>query len=773
MAAASAMPSPSPPATSSPTGFHYLVILDLESTCDDAADPNRQEIVEWPWVVYDTALRSVVDYKQIFIAPAWNNNPNPPSYSYSEEDVLFAASLKEAVQHFDTYLLHSFVRHHKSFCLLTDGPWDVQHFLLLEAARKAIPLAPHYRCFFNLRAEFTLRYPQFGAPRDRYGMMNSLGISRNSAQNGHSANINGNANVNNMCNTGIDDCIAISDIVSRMIYDNHVFRSPFIIPEYDWSTALMQRIPSVAIPVAAAVPIGCIIRLRGLPWSCTELDIARFLVPIKIVPAGIHFVRNSHGKSTGEAFVQLENESAIKAALARHRNMMGRRYIEVFKSSPNDMTNHLGRADARRIMHQQHQAHAHVHKAAAAAAAAVSGYQAGGRSGNSNNNNSRDNRTGGGGRNNNIKGTPRSVHIDAHTSPELQSSSATSTPIKGNNTAAAYPQSPMMRAQTSTNAAYTSSTLSGLAYVVRVSGLPDDIREDDLLPIFDGIEMVGDGIHLVPLQLSAGIVGEETSPSSTGNGNNNNTASTPKRPRRRRGRREAFVLLTGESWVRKACLRTGSVECPRGSGNICHITVARSTPGEMRATMASMPGTPGTPGKDTDIGKSESAERSYLMQVRNLEATTTIDSIAKLFSGLGVNPGDVMISGEKVAQVSFLSREARDIAVKTTALPGVWEAAGEGRLDNGNNGIDERGRVVRMRGLPYSATDSDILAFFEMGNITARTEDISRGKDRQGRASGEAWVTLKNAKEAQLAVLKLDKEHMGSRYIELLVCGNR
>jgi len=655
MAAASAMPSPSPPATSSPTGFHYLVILDLESTCDDAADPNRQEIVEWPWVVYDTALRSVVDYKQIFIAPAWNNNPNPPSYSYSEEDVLFAASLKEAVQHFDTYLLHSFVRHHKSFCLLTDGPWDVQHFLLLEAARKAIPLAPHYRCFFNLRAEFTLRYPQFGAPRDRYGMMNSLGISRNSAQNGHSANINGNANVNNMCNTGIDDCIAISDIVSRMIYDNHVFRSPFIIPEYDWSTALMQRIPSVAIPVAAAVPIGCIIRLRGLPWSCTELDIARFLVPIKIVPAGIHFVRNSHGKSTGEAFVQLENESAIKAALARHRNMMGRRYIEVFKSSP----------------------------------------------------------------------------------PELQSSSATSTPIKGNNTAAAYPQSPMMRAQTSTNAAYTSSTLSGLAYVVRVSGLPDDIREDDLL------------------------------------NNNNNTASTPKRPRRRRGRREAFVLLTGESWVRKACLRTGSVECPRGSGNICHITVARSTPGEMRATMASMPGTPGTPGKDTDIGKSESAERSYLMQVRNLEATTTIDSIAKLFSGLGVNPGDVMISGEKVAQVSFLSREARDIAVKTTALPGVWEAAGEGRLDNGNNGIDERGRVVRMRGLPYSATDSDILAFFEMGNITARTEDISRGKDRQGRASGEAWVTLKNAKEAQLAVLKLDKEHMGSRYIELLVCGNR
>ncbi len=171
----------------------------------------------------------------------------------------------------------------------------------------------------------------------------------------------------------------------------------------------------------------------------------------------------------------------------------------------------------------------------------------------------------------------------------------------------------------------------------------------------------------------------------------------------------------------------------------------------------------------------------YTLQARNVDSDATVDSIAKMFSSLGVSAADVTISKravgsssdkgtESVARVAFLSREARDLALADRNLEqgGLhWEESGNGSTDWKARAGNGTGTVVRMRGLPYTSTEDDIRAFFAGFDIAAG--GIARGKDRHGRASGEAWVTFADAADAQRAVATLDKAHMGSRYIELLM----
>ncbi len=171
----------------------------------------------------------------------------------------------------------------------------------------------------------------------------------------------------------------------------------------------------------------------------------------------------------------------------------------------------------------------------------------------------------------------------------------------------------------------------------------------------------------------------------------------------------------------------------------------------------------------------------YSVQARNVGSDATVESIAKLFSGLGVSVADVMISEEaagpssgsgteNVARVTFLSREARDVALadQNVRHSGFrWEESGNGDRDWKMRTGSGTGVVVRMRGLPYTSTEDDIRAFFDGFNIAPG--GIARGKDRHGRPSGEAWVTFADAADAQRAVGTLDKAHMGSRYIELLM----
>ena len=48
---------------------------------------------------------------------------------------------------------------------------------------------------------------------------------------------------------------------------------------------------------------------------------------------GVLFVKKPDGRATGDAFVLFANESDAPHALSRHRESIGQRYIELFRST--------------------------------------------------------------------------------------------------------------------------------------------------------------------------------------------------------------------------------------------------------------------------------------------------------------------------------------------------------------------------------------------------------------------------------------------------------
>uniref|UniRef100_A0A8C4NK57 RRM domain-containing protein n=1 Tax=Eptatretus burgeri TaxID=7764 RepID=A0A8C4NK57_EPTBU len=81
---------------------------------------------------------------------------------------------------------------------------------------------------------------------------------------------------------------------------------------------------------------GCV-RLRGLPFSCSKEEIAQFFAGMEIVPNGITLPVDYQGRSTGEAFVQFSSTEAAEQAMGKHKDKIGHRYIEVFKSNRSEV----------------------------------------------------------------------------------------------------------------------------------------------------------------------------------------------------------------------------------------------------------------------------------------------------------------------------------------------------------------------------------------------------------------------------------------------------
>jgi len=83
-----------------------------------------------------------------------------------------------------------------------------------------------------------------------------------------------------------------------------------------------------------------VIRMRGLPYSATDEDVMEFFEVPR--PSGIHLIKDDLGRPSGEGFVEFKSEVDAIAAMAKHRHHMGHRYIELFRSSPEELMRALG-----------------------------------------------------------------------------------------------------------------------------------------------------------------------------------------------------------------------------------------------------------------------------------------------------------------------------------------------------------------------------------------------------------------------------------------------
>ncbi|MBN3276624.1 HNRH1 protein, partial [Polyodon spathula] len=83
-----------------------------------------------------------------------------------------------------------------------------------------------------------------------------------------------------------------------------------------------------------------LVRLRGLPFGCSKEEIVQFFSGLEIVPNGITLPVDFQGRSTGEAFVQFASQDIAEKALKKHKERIGHRYIEIFKSSRSEVRTH-------------------------------------------------------------------------------------------------------------------------------------------------------------------------------------------------------------------------------------------------------------------------------------------------------------------------------------------------------------------------------------------------------------------------------------------------
>ncbi|WOL16851.1 hypothetical protein Cni_G25639 [Canna indica] len=88
------------------------------------------------------------------------------------------------------------------------------------------------------------------------------------------------------------------------------------------------------------------------------------------------------------------------------------------------------------------------------------------------------------------------------------------------------------------------------------------------------------------------------------------------------------------------------------------------------------------------------------------------------------------------------------------------------RTEKSNENRDkvEYTEVLKLRGLPYSVTKSDIVDFF--GEFELSEDKVHIAYRSDGKATGEAYAEFPSAEMAKMAICK-DKMTIGSRYVEV------
>lgn len=89
------------------------------------------------------------------------------------------------------------------------------------------------------------------------------------------------------------------------------------------------------------------VRLRGLPFGCSKEEIAQFFTGLEIVRNGITLPTDYQGRSTGEAYVQFSTQEIAEKAMGKHKEKIGHRYIEIFKSSMQEIRSAMGMGPVR------------------------------------------------------------------------------------------------------------------------------------------------------------------------------------------------------------------------------------------------------------------------------------------------------------------------------------------------------------------------------------------------------------------------------------------
>uniref|UniRef100_A0A3Q2QNX1 Epithelial splicing regulatory protein 2 n=1 Tax=Fundulus heteroclitus TaxID=8078 RepID=A0A3Q2QNX1_FUNHE len=185
--------------------------------------------------------------------------------------------------------------------------------------------------------------------------------------------------------------------------------------------------------------------------------------------------------------------------------------------------------------------------------------------------------------------------------------------------------------------------------------------------------------------------------------------------------------------------------------------------------------------------KTEPVDSEMVIRARGLPWQSSDQDIARFFKGLNIAKGGVALclnaqgrrNGE--ALVRFINSEHRDLALERhkhhmgSRYIEVYKATGEEFLKIAGGTSNEVAQflskenqvIIRMRGLPFTATTQEVLSFLGPESpVTDGAEGLLFVKYPDGRPTGDAFVLFSCEEYAQNA-LKKHKQILGKRYIEL------
>uniref|UniRef100_A0A674EIC9 Epithelial splicing regulatory protein 2 n=1 Tax=Salmo trutta TaxID=8032 RepID=A0A674EIC9_SALTR len=183
----------------------------------------------------------------------------------------------------------------------------------------------------------------------------------------------------------------------------------------------------------------------------------------------------------------------------------------------------------------------------------------------------------------------------------------------------------------------------------------------------------------------------------------------------------------------------------------------------------------------------EPVDSETVIRARGLPWQSSDQDIARFFKGLNIAKGGVALclnaqgrrNGE--ALVRFINQEHRDLALERhkhhmgSRYIEVYKATGEEFLKIAGGTSNEVAQflskenqvIIRMRGLPFTASPQDVLTFLGADSpATDASDGLLFVKYPDGRPTGDAFV-LFSCEEYALNALKKHKQILGKRYIEL------
>ncbi|CAF1230717.1 unnamed protein product [Adineta ricciae] len=310
--------------TKSTKNRQYLCLLSVITAglLDEDIGSDEQEIIEIVNLIIDVDQKQRVAVHRQYVRPSLIENLTDESKQASgvDENLVFSSDidLDGALVKFDRFLRDQYLHpdFNVNFTLVCENCLHLRQCLHPESVKKStVPLPTYYWSYFDMRHEFAHMYTTTERP-DLKIMLEKLSI------------------------TSVDEpdyCMRharnMELIVYQMLKDGYQFKKP---------ESIMVHLQQGLCSLEDNIEESTVVRARGLPWQCTDQDVAKFFRGLDIEKGGVALCLSSQGRRNGEALVRFVTVEHRELALRRHKHHIGQRYIEVYKATGRDFLNVAG-----------------------------------------------------------------------------------------------------------------------------------------------------------------------------------------------------------------------------------------------------------------------------------------------------------------------------------------------------------------------------------------------------------------------------------------------